>query len=1604
MKKKISILLIFLLLVNQFAIALTYDEDRSRDLTWTEFASSRQIDTNIVAEKNVKGLEFNRELYDEKGLIVYGDYQLVPSNDFKSSTLNASGEGYYVKNGVKGEYRYHGYTYNASKITNDDFPRDSDSGRKLEQKTWVSKPWDELSYANSQYQNVTGTNAFPQFTIILDKYIKANMFAEVGKLQKQIADGIPFNMSNATDVTYIFNESTPSTSRIATDYVAVEVAPGTLYSGQGVMFHKSPYGESAHGAWYQTLSIEKTNDKVEVPVTATIKDIKYSISEDGKTVEVYVVVGGEIEDDFVYEGTELEVDNQKQVYFNREDIDYWEMKITNSLTNDPQTVRGWITRFDKKTGEGNLNFTIPYESYEALLNENNEFTLKIDAEATAVLYAKDDFNNAICLVGTTFDTNTTEGGAMEEEPLPIIVDVEIDAPKEMLDIDDFAVIYAENNMGGVVDRYITVDGQILSEADELKFISGTYRFPKIRQNKVYNWSVVFKDFEGTEYRKSSFVIVYDSVPTANTDVVSYFKENRLNAITGDFSPTPHYVKDRIPSITVSVSIDKTEGIVYKSNTLSSKEFIVKQPDFVTITTVVSNNLSGGDYGERTYTNYLYIGEDLRPDIIANIWNPNLARGDNLDIICEATSLDGDNIQLFTYEIFYDEDQDGVAEKSVYRGEWGGETDFAPNQLGYYEIVWKTKESFGEPTIISEITDDDYRSFELKREFTVDNLLPMTKIYTDIEYNFPSIEVILVLDEELSQADSVAIKNNAVNITNMFRRNSMVADVDIFDTKTYIYEASASASTSYSTSYPSSTYHYSNNGYTNPSLPRVSVSTKTKYRDDSYVTEEIEEKIATSSTKNTVTIHYNQDGSHAYTEYSYGYPSVPSTKSYSDASGFKGTLTKTGARNSGTTYTYWSNGNRKIETQPWTAYYSGTVSRKIQVNHPVKTKYDVYSGNYSGVAYKSIKQNFIPDFDVTSNKYLIYITGSVLSSDSKDDFDAVKMIAKDAKIFGIAKDIAITKSLGDHVICMPYQTDILKAIEDVVMAIKQQNPVLNALTVLQNESFVMSFTDFDPENDPLNTIFAMQYVHNPYFFDNPTGQESGTFISYARDQFTSEVKTKFLNVGEYTIIRKIADEPLEDPTKGLDSNQSELTLYVHRKPIANFSLKWIYDKDLGKYLTEWVDESFDPDFQFSDPYKGIIDRKIKYRKEGGSWIYGVPSVLEPGDYELTYLVCDNFGVWSDPVTKKYKLLNIPPPQILNAKIRAEKESFNISLIPSTEWIELYNIVTQYPYETSLRVFWSKNGIPIGEVFKSENHTGDQNGLINWEPIKLQIPKSFSDGLYELNLNAENSDGKINAQKRFIINVSTPIDLIPEISDELLPGQNKLFAHTSEYVDEVSVTLFANTSYETKILMDKIDSNLWQYNFTLSPNISEASYQFDFDASVNSKPAKHEIINEVSKVVQFKIDEIEILGEWENWKRDQDIFGEELIYNPKRFLALEYVYINLKTTGNPDKILLEVPVEFENRTYVDKDGLSYDNLKFTGDQTYPILFTQIDEGQWSSGLIIPLVDSTLSYDNERLNRPYEFKIIAYFGENQLTYIIPDIEVTGNVYNHLFLTPRY
>lgn len=1397
-----------------------------------------------------KGRPFNYRLWIAKGKAVYGTYRDANPDDgvrvnYKEDTLNPSGIGFYKKPGKKrGEYRYHGFTKDGNLYSSFDFPYDVISSTPLEDKAWIYKYW------NSNYVRTHFHGEFPFSASSYNDAAFKNSTYEQKKTKEWINNGVTaFKIRNGVKDTGI-NNPAPGQKADGTwdfcDFINVLSAPSARFDGEGRMFRLTSNG----GLFYQTFTINKYK-KEHTPVDVSVDILNKSDLHfedfgstnlpdfDSQPIDVKVWVTATLKDE-----SYINDDVKKAVYYTRGDKDHWTISLDG--------VQAPASDIQAPGNKAVAVFAVHMTKGQAKELAGGQ---KSFAAAARCYYYDGEFDEGGSHGSAAFSITHVP----EPEPVPMNIDAQCDIPNVGFDIAKFPA-YDNTDLSSVVERTVFINDE---EVDDDLFFSGNYVFG-IGQDGLKRIDVYYTSTDETKSFYTGWVYIYDTKPNAQFQISGTYKQNRKLTVN-DISDIDNVqiVLDNYPIIDYEWSFRSLDGeessIRMRNISDLKKEIMYKKPGSYEIQLVVTNSLG------RVSDPYVFdfeICPDYQPAVEIDLDNSVIARNETIGAWnYNAVSTDNDVIASNTIELWYDSNDDGAYDQKLQS--WDGSNGFpqyTPTKLGRYKFINRAAESFGEETLPEFITPEDTVTRTVEREFLVDNLEPMTGLYVQIPIVRPEIDAYFMLDANLNSDKRNYVINNRINIGNALRSENILPDIATWDMNTYTYSQSASTSKHTGSSYPSSTVSYTSNGYSG-TLGRTSVSNNSYQVDEGHYESRTESKTATGTRSGWSKAYFvyingswEQTGS--------GGTDQP-TMSYSDSQGFHGTLSKTGFTtdsDTGPPPSPASEGATYTCSKTYTGYYSGTVTRTVQVWVPNLVWYDDYTGFYSGTIYKNVRQPYADPFRATSDKYVIYVSDGGIS-----EFNDLKsvMAGTDAKLILIGQESVKSQIAYDYYISS--NGTIEQTIQSALEYISQASPDVEEYTVLAGtDTFTLNISDFDEDNDPIAEQ-KFQYVQDPNYFDNPTGMESYAAASYSDTlNWVDTMVDKFNKTGKFTIYRRIKDSPSSDPAFAGYSKYSGtpmLVIYAHRKPIASCSLEWDYDTAGNVYNITWEDNSYDLDHQYSRPDKGIIERKIMYRPVGGEWIYRIPGKLSPGSYELQYYVKDVEGAWSDPFTMSFMLSPAPPIQF-DANLRTLDNKFTLSSVPASEYLETYNVWTRYPYNVRLDMAFYRSTTRISPVktvnYSSATSVKDGNDIY-WNNISYQIPDTVPDGAYTFKITTVGDYGQ-SANRDFPVTVNTPINLSGMINGAASNAQvqadsyNTFTFSTSKYVSQVKLNFKGQTYTSDSGTVSLISSNgatkTWEARiYVPASNITDGETGYaTFTATTPSGKSKSVNVNYVGVVIQ------------------------------------------------------------------------------------------------------------------------------------------------------------
>lgn len=975
-------------------------------------------------------------------------------------------------------------------------------------------------------------------------------------------------------------------------------------------------------------------------------------------------------------------------------------------------------------------------------------------------------------------------------------------------------------------KRVFIDG---TEINAEAFYNGDYIFGEDKLG-IREVKTTFTAPDGSESFKLQHVVVHESKPRVAIKMEGLYKMNRtMIALDQSAASNDQWVEQQAPLQITSFSyVDSNDPNLkcrtgYCESNLTEKQFMYKKTGSYKISIAAKRVIPYGNGKSITrYSDPYVVDYEIMPDhepaVIAHAYESQVSRLDQLQLFYEAVSTDGDYIAEKHLKVHYDSNNDGVMDKVVFESD--GDLAELPvfDKLGQYKIEAYAKESTNEARLVEFITPEDDMTRTIESYFFVDNYSPSSDLYLDIPTQKPDMDIFIMLDANLSQTSTDYIRGNGVALTNAFTQAGMLANLNIWDMKTYTHSQSASTSSGTGSSYPSSSISYSSDGYSG-TLSLYNVSNSPYSRDEGRYVSKTDSKTGTGTCSSTVTTYYDANGNYMDSS---SWNNCGSSQSYSDGQ-YSGTIYRTGETPNDPSCGSTGPKNGSC-SRGWTAYYSGTVYWTHDVWEPKMVQYDSYTGYYSGTIYKNVRQPYDNSFmRPVPNKYVIYISDNQVSQladlQNVTNKNAVKLILVGAN--AIRNQIAHDSFIQNN-------QSIERIMSTVISYIAESNPAVPKIVRLVGDEVETKTATFDYESDLIPAEHdQLQVLHDPNHFDNSMGFETINgkpliAVQNNNNWFPYQSKIKLNKPGKYQFIRRVKDLPTADPNfseYGYYSNESVIEVIVHRKPIPDVVLDFDYVPASNMYSTTWIDTSYDLDHNITRAAtdRGIQARSIKLTRQGTGEVWTkIPSSVAPGTYILNYMVQDIEGEWSEPIERTYVLPDTVPVQ-LKSKLKPQYAGFTLDSIPASEKLVAHELWTRYPYSVSLALTMG------GYISKSvPYYTGVKTGNdIQWNDEILTIPNTTPDGLYTFKVRANGSVAGSYAEDTYSVRVSTPINLSGTIDtldgsssslSTLTVGETyKLTASTTKYPDAAVnsnatvVTAFKGTAYQRSITLNSVTNS-------------------------------------------------------------------------------------------------------------------------------------------------------------------------------------------------------
>jgi len=436
-----------------------------------------------------------------------------------------------------------------------------------------------------------------------------------------------------------------------------------------------------------------------------------------------------------------------------------------------------------------------------------------------------------------------------------------------------------------------------------------------------------------------------------------------------------------------------------------------------------------------------------------------------------------------------------------------------------------------------------------------------------------------------------------------------------------------------------------------------------------------------------------------TMYKYGSPTSVTDKQYTGNFGYYGTL----YYNRVTYQRWWSDGPyppsvsqyelQYFQSGTWGNYDVYTVDWYEYVN--VTTYYQQYKGtyytyttttttvtnNFEGLTINVVKQ-------LTENiadKYLIFVsngTGDNFSS-GWGNYYSFSGLSKEHLRYVILNNYAVyatvPSSAWDYK--LPESTKQQYTIRQFVNYAPAGGKLydVNQFTTILNNDIKPKYTNPQITPDPVYVLADEEKViYYPYWEDYENDAIINQRWKYEHDETVfdnslgkAEFDSIWLNApievftkpGKYTITFQVQDNPPPgtsdfDEYKLWSKLERQMILYVHRRPVADFTVKLSGGKPVI------TDNSYDPDHQYNRSDKGIIAWKWQYKTlDDSTWTDTTLSnlqnmTLQSGKIYLIKLEvqdCDGpngVGVWSKPKIAMIDLTTSNNPPVADFVVDSE----------------------------------------------------------------------------------------------------------------------------------------------------------------------------------------------------------------------------------------------------------------------------------------------------------------------------------------------------------------
>lgn len=466
-----------------------------------------------------------------------------------------------------------------------------------------------------------------------------------------------------------------------------------------------------------------------------------------------------------------------------------------------------------------------------------------------------------------------------------------------------------------------------------------------------------------------------------------------------------------------------------------------------------------------------------------------------------------------------------------------------------------------------------------------------------------------------------------------------------------------------------------------------------------------------------------------------------------------------------------------------------------------------------------------------------------------------------------------------------------------------------------------------------------------FFKNKT--ELKNIISNKYSTFTKQGSTTLtLVANEEGINYSLVYRDFEN-----DPKYSERWQYIHENTYFDNA------NGIASYSTQWLDT---PVTSFSKV--GKYTARCQFR-----------------DSPKTTDSFDNYRLWSNISAPATIIVHRRPYAVFNTQIASRAgATVNLAYLDQS-------------YDLDHNISRGDKGI-VARSWQYKKTTS--NTWIDGRPTSL----SYNSGIYQIKLSVKDVEGAWS--KPYIDNIDTAnippsIDATPKSYNGFDKVDITITASDHEE-DDFSYMRYAVTTSTT---VPSSDSSQW---IKVANGIKTKDITINTEGTYYLHMEAYDTADQVGKnmtgpyIIQIlKINNATLTGSWNHWRTTwTDKSGHYCPYNPLRFLSLEKVHLNVKTTTAPDIIVVDLSPELKAMKFTDIYGNVYYYKDFFGYEVAFPLTINNPGTNYTWNYILPLANSTISWDNVRKNAPYYLTVTAYKGTASDTKTISNIEITGNV----------